>query len=127
MKLWLTLRVLGTDTLGNMIDKGFENAEIAQKRLGELPDWEIISPAQMAIVVFRYAPTDLNATQLDELNRAVSKRAIETNTACILTTQIRGQTVLRIVSIQPDLGESDMMSVIDNLNSIALELRQKLY
>lgn len=123
MKLWLTMRVLGTDALGEMIDKGFQNAEAAQKRLLELPEWEIISPAQMAIVAFRYAPADHDEATLDELNAAVSKKSIETNTACILTTQIRGKTVLRIVTIQPDLAMSEMVGIIDRLNEIAVQLK----
>jgi L-2,4-diaminobutyrate decarboxylase len=106
-----------------MIDKGFQNAEAAQKRLQELPDWKIIAPAQMAIVVFRYAPTGLDANTLDEINRAVSRRAIETNTACILTTQMEGRTVLRIVSIQPDLAEHEMTDIIDKLNDIAVQIK----
>ncbi len=86
IKLWLTLRVLGTETVGRMIDTGFYNAEAAQKRLQELPDWEIVSAAQMAIIVFRYAPVGLDAKALDQINGMISKEAIETNTACILTT-----------------------------------------
>ncbi|KAM5349400.1 hypothetical protein ACJ41O_005905 [Fusarium nematophilum] len=35
MKLWFTLRVLGVDTIGRMIDQGFLQAERAEEELGE--------------------------------------------------------------------------------------------
>ncbi|KAI0476357.1 PLP-dependent transferase [Xylariaceae sp. FL0804] len=124
MKLWLTLRVLGSDAIGAMIDRGFALAETLETRLRSLPGWEIISPAQLAIVVFRYAPTGLSDTAADEANRAISREAIARNVACILTTGIGGKTVLRTVTIQPDLTEIDVTGIVDRLDEIAREVGQ---
>jgi L-2,4-diaminobutyrate decarboxylase len=56
MRLWFSLRVLGLDTVGRMIDHGFIIAAIAEAELRKLPNWEITSPVTLSIVTFRYYP-----------------------------------------------------------------------
>ncbi|MDQ9760146.1 aspartate aminotransferase family protein, partial [Acinetobacter baumannii] len=56
LKLWLTLQVLGTDLIGSAIEHGFDLASWAEEALRELDYWEIVSPAQLAMVNFRYTP-----------------------------------------------------------------------
>jgi len=125
MKLWFTLRVLGTATIGRMIDHGFALAECAERQLRSLPDWEIVSGAQLAIVNFRFAPKDgdghskLNEQQLDELNAAVSKVLIACNVAAMLTTKLRGMTMLRICAISPHTTTQDMVEIIGKLDVAA--------
>lgn len=58
MKLWFTLRVLGVEWVGQMIDHGFVLAEAAEAKLRSLPDWQIVSSSStsLAILTFRYVP-----------------------------------------------------------------------
>ncbi|KAJ4152191.1 hypothetical protein NW765_017700 [Fusarium oxysporum] len=119
MKLWFTLRVLGVERLGKMIDHGFHLAEIAEAEVLKLPDWEITSRASMAIVTFRYAPAGKTVEELDELNAAISRHLVENNIAGILTTKLRGRVVLRICSISPVLGADQMVEVIQQTDKAA--------
>ncbi|KAH7234940.1 pyridoxal phosphate-dependent transferase [Fusarium redolens] len=120
LKLWFTLRVLGVERFGKMIDHGFHLAEIAEAEILQLSDWEITSRASMAIVTFRYAPAGKTEEELDELNAAISKHLVENNIALILTTKLRGRVVLRICSISPVLGAGEMVEVIQQSNKVAL-------
>lgn len=122
MKLWFTLQMLGTDTLESAIERGFVLAEVAESSLTKLADWEILSPAQMGIICFRYAPGDLADEDLNELNRKISKKAIEENLAAPLTTMLDGKLCLRICSIHPDLENREMERIIDGLDRIARSL-----
>ncbi|KAJ4290532.1 hypothetical protein N0V90_010749 [Kalmusia sp. IMI 367209] len=88
MKLWFTMRVLGAETLGRMIDQGFYLAEQAELALRKREEWEIISPAKMAILNFRFAPPGKSESELDALNMAISKKLFLENVAGILTTKI---------------------------------------
>ncbi|KAL2689130.1 hypothetical protein Neosp_003182 [[Neocosmospora] mangrovei] len=74
LKLWFTLRVLGVERVGKMIDHGFRLAEIAQEEVDKLNNWEVTSPASMAIVTFRYAPPSKTDEELDDLNTAISRK-----------------------------------------------------
>lgn len=74
LKLWLTLQILGTDLIGSAIEHGFQLANWAEEALRVLPDWEIISPAQLAMVNFRYAPKGYSEEELNLFNENISKK-----------------------------------------------------
>ena len=104
MKLWFTMRVLGLDMLGRMINHGVSLAERAEGDLRRLEGWEVLSVASLGIVVFRYAPIGKAEKDLDDLSIAISKRLLEKNVAGALTTKLNGKTVLRICAISPELS-----------------------
>ncbi|KAG8672492.1 hypothetical protein FPOAC2_05885 [Fusarium poae] len=119
LKLWFTLRVLGVERIGKMVDHGFDLAETAEAEVRKLPDWEVISPASMAIVTFRYAPAKKTEEELDTLNAAISKYILDNNIAGLLTTKVRGRVVLRICSISPVLRKEEMVDVIAQVSQAA--------
>lgn len=119
MKLWFSMQLLGLKAISDAINHGFALAEVVQSSLECLPNWEIISPAQMGIICFRFKPSEPSVTDLDELNRNISQAAIEKNLAAPLTTQLHGALVLRICSIHPSLSETDMRDIICQLDDIA--------
>jgi glutamate/tyrosine decarboxylase-like PLP-dependent enzyme len=119
LKLWLTLQVMGSDAVGQAIAHGFQLAEWAQDEVARLPGWQIVSPAQMAIVNFRFAPEGVAEEALDVMNRGISRRAIEEGFTAVLTTQLNGRTVLRICAIHPDATEWDMRESIRRLDRYA--------
>ncbi|KIM95800.1 hypothetical protein OIDMADRAFT_133695 [Oidiodendron maius Zn] len=119
MKLWFTLRVLGLDIMGSAIDHGLCLAECAEKELRSRPDWEVISPASLAIITFRFAPEDKAERELDALNSAISQHMIFNNIAGILTTKLNGKVVLRICAISPLLDIAEMRHVIEKLDEIS--------
>lgn len=122
MKLWFTLRVLGLDALGKMIDQGFVLAEAAEKELRALPNWTIVSNAQMAIISFRFQPEGKSEEELDQLNSLISQKVVKDNVATVLTTRLLGKTVIRICAIHPELMEEGMSSVIEALDAAACAL-----
>ena len=122
MKLWFSLQVLGLDAVGEMIDHGFVLAEKAEAELRKLHAWEIVSPASMAILNFRYCPIGKSEEELDGLNVAISQWAICHNVAAILTTNLIGRRVLRICAISPQMSEQMMCDVIKSLDMAAREL-----
>lgn len=122
MKLWFYLRVVGLDAVGNMIDHGIRLAEVAEEALGLLPDWSVVSPAQLGIVCFRFMPADIPPGDLDALNQMISRKAIETNLAAPLTTRLDGSVVLRMCSIHPELLPKQMVDIVHGLDQVAQSL-----
>lgn len=126
LKLWLTLQTLGTDKLSDMVTHGIRLAEYAESTIRALPGWEIITPAQLAVVNFRYAPKDLTPQQCDELNAEISRKMLEDGSACVLTTSLKGRTVLRICSIHPETTEDDIRETAALLDRYAREIQEGL-
>jgi L-2,4-diaminobutyrate decarboxylase len=122
MRLWFTLQVLGLDAIGQMIDHGIMLAETAETELRKLPDWEICSPATMAIVNFRCCPPGWDELKLRELNSAISRDMISRNSAGIVTTVLRGKVCLRVCSISPLLKQSEMQQIVRDLDKTALKI-----
>lgn len=122
LRLWLTMQVLGSNVLSEAIEHGFVIAECAEKELRKIADVEIISPAQLAILTFRFAPNHLSEEEKDELNQQISKKMLENGYAGIFTTQLAGKKVLRICAIHPDTAETDIFNTVALLNQFYKEL-----
>ncbi|KAJ4264249.1 hypothetical protein NW762_005443 [Fusarium torreyae] len=119
MKLWFTLRVIGVERIGTMIDHGFDLAERAEKELRHLSDWEIVSPASLGVITFRYAPKGVSEDELEVINTSISKNLISSNKAGVLTTKVRGKVALRICALSPELPLDDMSEIIKEADALA--------
>lgn len=119
MRLWFSLRVLGVDTIGQMIDRGFILAAAAEAKLATLPHWKITSPARLSIITFRFCPEGMDEKTADQVNTTISKDALQRNIAMIQTTLVHGRTSLRICAINPLTTVACMEQIIEQLHAIA--------
>lgn len=115
LKLWLTLQTLGSAEMERVINHGCALARLAEREVGKLADWEIVSPAQLGIVNFRFAPAGKTEAELDKLNQEISKEITASGYAQIFMTELRGKKVLRICSINPQTTEEDIVGTIQRL------------
>ena len=116
LKLWLTLQVLGSQAVGRVIDHGCAMAELAEQRLRSNPAWQIVCPAQLGILNFRYvADGTLPDSQLDRLNQAIAKEITDSGFAQVFTTELLGKKVLRLCIIHPETTEQDVLQTIHRL------------
>lgn len=121
LKLWFTLQVMGAEGLSAAVEHGFDLARWAEDECRKNPRIEIVSPACMAMLNFRYAPEGLAEEQLDALNQRISRRIIESGYAGVFTTELAGKKVLRICAIHPEAKEADMRGTIRRLNELCDE------
>lgn len=128
LKVWMSLQVFGADAFAAAIDRTMELAEFAQRELLADPVWEITSRPQMAVITFRCAPEALRskartdpemARKLDNLNRGIAAQMQEEAFALVLSTELRGQTVLRLCTINPRTTEEDISRTIAVLKRCA--------
>ena len=125
LKLWMSLQVFGADAFAAALERTFHLAEYAERKLRERTNWEITSEAQMAVVTFRYVPQwQTNAStesgrRSDALNRAIAARMQEQGFALVLTTELRGKTVLRLCTINPRTTEDDIAKTVEALDEHA--------
>ena len=127
LKLWMSLQVFGADAFAAAIDRTFYLAEFAEKRLRADNLWEITTPAQMAVITFRAVPADWRTNssaataknKIDAFNRVVAARMQAEGFALVLSTELRGQTVLRLCTINPRTTEDDICKTIDALAEAA--------
>lgn len=119
LKLWLTLQTMGTEKIGHIIEHGCVLAELVEKLIRETPGWEIVSPAQLGIVNFRYVSDGTRTEQeLDAINQSISKKITESGFAQIFTTELQGKKVLRMCTIHPETTEKDIYDTVKKLNDL---------
>jgi glutamate/tyrosine decarboxylase-like PLP-dependent enzyme len=112
LKLWLSLRVFGLDAFRAAIARGIALAEHAEAQLRARGGWEVVSPAQLAIVCFRRR--DHDDAQTDAMVRA----AVADGYAAPSTTVLGGRTVARLCTINPRTTEADIAGTIERLERL---------
>lgn len=116
LKLWLTLQAMGTDKIEEIIDHGCDLAKLAENILAQNPDWEIICPAQLGIINFRYKGTgNFTDKELDLINQKLAREITNSGFAQIFTTQLKGIKVLRMCIIHPETTEKDIYDTLERL------------
>lgn len=115
LKLYLSLKTFGLKAFKKAIQKGIDMAEYTQKLLEKQQDWRIITPAQLGIINFVYAPARASNEQISELSSAISKKVIADGFAMITTTKIGNLTVLRMCPIHPGLTKRDIRETVKHL------------
>ena len=112
LKVWLSLQTFGVAAFRHAITRGFELAELAERELRARKGWEILSPAQMATVCFRFGKSDELQTQLVD---AMMKDGY----ALLTSTELRGRACLRLCTINPRTTEQDIVETINRLDRFA--------
>ncbi len=119
LKLWMSLQVFGVDAFCGAIEQGIKNAKYIEKKLSALESWQIISPATLGIVTFRYYLSTKNEEELDRLNQKVADDLAESKIAFVGTTLLNGSRVLRMCTINPRTPIHDLDETIVLLDNLA--------
>ena len=122
LKLWMTVKVFGEEALRAAIQKGIDNANCAEIILRELKCFEIVTPAQLGVVTFRFIPPPGAAISSNALTTAIYDANRERGHSMLTTTSIRGQTVLRVCTINPRTTEADLSSSIQLLATLGNDI-----
>ncbi|KAA3625369.1 MAG: aminotransferase class V-fold PLP-dependent enzyme [Flavobacterium sp.] len=123
LKFYMSIKSFGLAAFRKAITYNIELAERVESLLRESEHWEIISPATLAVINFRYnlIVQKLNETQLDDLNQYISKKIMLSKEAVLMTTVLNGQIVLRMCLINPRTTMDDVKSTLDLCRKFALE------
>ncbi len=120
LKVWLSLKVFGLDAFRAAVERGFELAEHAERVVASMPGWEIVAPAYMAMLSFRYVTGD--DARSDALQTAIMEEMLADGYAIVSTTSLRGRTVLRMCTINPRTTEDEIAETLHRLDEMAQRL-----
>ena len=108
LKVWLSLKTFGLEAFRSAITTGFELAEFAEEELRARKGWQVLSPAHMGIVCFRYGDDGALQTRLvDEM--------LKDGYAFLTSTKLKGVTCLRLCTINPRTTREDIVGTLDCL------------
>ena len=115
LKLWLSMRAFGLAEFRRAIDVGFEMAELAEAELRADARWEVVTPAQLGIVTFRWRDESRSDAEVDALLARVVDRMREDGYALVMSTMLKGRPALRMVPIHPGARAEEIRETIRRL------------
>src|SRR6185437_13462572 len=114
LKVWLSLSYFGVDAFRAAIDRCLDLALRAERLIGEHPELELLSPAQLGIVCFRRRfPGVEQEWQSARLNAALVGRFEQSGLGLVSSTTLDGRYAIRLCILNHTTTEADVERTID--------------
>ncbi|MDY0779393.1 aspartate aminotransferase family protein [Tenacibaculum sp. IB213877] len=114
LKFYMSIKTYGLEAFRDAVSYNIQLTENVEAHLRESREWEVISPATLAVINFRYNPigADLNEKEIDAINQQISQRVMESKEAVLVTTILNKQVVLRMCLINPKTSMDDVLETL---------------
>ncbi|MGO2608115.1 MAG: pyridoxal phosphate-dependent decarboxylase family protein [Brachybacterium tyrofermentans] len=113
LKLWTTLRALGPDELGRMVDRVCDLATEVRCLLEDDPDLHVLGTTDLSTVIFRFQPAGLDDARADELQPLIRRILFQSGRAMVARTTIDGASYLKLTLLNPEATLTDIAAVLD--------------
>jgi glutamate/tyrosine decarboxylase-like PLP-dependent enzyme len=125
LKIWLTIKHFGLARYRAVISRTLDLARHAQSLMEAAPGIEVVTPAVLSVVTFRYVPRGvpgagqrLAEAAVERINEEILRRIWESGRAMLSSTRVRGRYVLRICVVNHNTRLKD----VEELVRLVLEL-----
>lgn len=122
LKVWLTFKTYGIDALRSQIERNVAQASYLAQRVDAHPLLELLAPAPLNVVCFRFVPVTRPGIDLDALNREILMRLHERGIAVPTSTRIRGAFGLRCAMVNHRSMREDFDVLVESVASIGREI-----
>ncbi|MGW2556105.1 lysine decarboxylase DesA [Streptomyces sp. NPDC001635] len=114
LKLWLTLRTMGADGIGQLFDEVCELAQEGWKLLAVDPRFDVVVRPELSTLVFRYIPTAVtDPAEIDRANLYARKALFASGDAVVAGTKVGGRHYLKFTLLNPETTADDISAVLD--------------
>lgn len=124
LKVWMSIQTFGLAKFREAIDRTIGFAIEAGALVEQTEGLELLSPPSLGVVCFRYLPAGANWTpeRIEKLNEAIQARIIESATAMISSTRLRGIYSLRLCIMSHQTEWGDVRETIELIAEFGREL-----
>ena len=122
LAVWATLRAYGRSGYREMVERHLDLAQRLAGRVDDAPDLELLAPALLNIVCFRFNPPGADESDLNDLNARLGEAVLEDGRVYAGTTVYGGRTALRPAIVNWRTREEDIDLFVD----VVRELGQRL-
>lgn len=119
LKLWVTLRALGADGIGAMVDAVCDLTVAVRQDLAGDRDFRLVGTTDLSTVLFRYEPDGLDPAHADALVPQVRRVLFDSGRALVAKTVIDGRPCLKLTLLNPDATLADIRGVLELVRSAA--------
>jgi L-2,4-diaminobutyrate decarboxylase len=122
LKLWLTLRVMGPDLVGEYFDAAIDLAVAVHDRIRHYPDVEVAAVPTLSTLVFRYRAPHLEEPQTGRLNKRIRSTLFARGTAVVAGTTVDGRQFLKLTLLNPKATVEDIVGIVDQIRGVGRDL-----
>lgn len=112
LKTWFTIKVYGAEQLGRSIARTCELARYMSRRIGTLPELELLAPVSLNIVCFRVRCAGLDAAGTDRVNAEIVIALQESGIAAPSTTTVAGRLAIRAAIVNHRTRSTDIDALL---------------
>lgn len=113
LKLWTTLRTLGPDRIGDLLDAVVDLAAEVRADLVADPDFRVVGHGDLSTVLFRFSEHGVDDDVLDTVNEAARQRLYATGLGAVARTRYEGRAWLKLTLLNPATTVADVQQVLD--------------
>ncbi|MFC9588375.1 pyridoxal phosphate-dependent decarboxylase family protein [Streptomyces sp. NPDC056944] len=114
LKLWMTLRVMGADGVGELFDEVCDLAREGFELLAADPRYDVVVEPQLSTLVYRYVPeTATSPEDVDRANLHARKALFASGEAVVAGTKVGGRQYLKFTLLNPETTAADIAAVLD--------------
>ena len=122
LKLWVTLRALGADRIGEMFDTVIDLAGAVGDEIAADPELELVGRTQLSTVLFRVRPEGVDDLARDALVAGVRRVLFESGRALVAKTVIDGRPCLKLTLLNPETTLDDIRQILGMVKDAATTL-----
>ncbi|PTM92241.1 lysine decarboxylase DesA [Streptomyces spinosirectus] len=114
LKLWMTLRVMGADGIGELFDQVCDLASEGWRMLAADPRFDVVVRPSLSTLVFRYVPAAVTGPdEIDRANLYARKALFASGDAVVAGTKVGGRHYLKFTLLNPETTTDDIAAVLD--------------
>ncbi|MFF7599991.1 lysine decarboxylase DesA [Streptomyces mirabilis] len=114
LKLWMTLRVMGADGIGELFDEVCDLAQEGWKLLVADPRFDVVVEPSLSTLVFRFIPAAVtDPAEIDRANLYARKALFASGDAVVAGTMVGARHYLKFTLLNPETTADDIAAVLD--------------
>jgi glutamate/tyrosine decarboxylase-like PLP-dependent enzyme len=122
LKVWMSLHANGAAHHGRLIAQNVRQAQRLAARVGEHPSLELLAPAPLNVVCFRFVSPGMDDAALDRINEEILLRLQERGLAVPSGTRLGGRYAIRVANVNHRSRASDFEDLIADVEKIGREV-----
>jgi L-2,4-diaminobutyrate decarboxylase len=122
LKLWMTLRTMGAEQIGDMFDAVIDRAHEVYLEICDDQDFEAVAAPTLSTVLFRYRPAGMTVAECDELMPRLRQRLFYGGRAIVAGTTIGGHYWLKFTLLNPNTTMGNLRDVLNLIRGTGTEM-----
>ena len=122
LKLWMTLRIMGPDCVGDYFDAAIDLAQQVHAETASMPDIEVAAPPSLSTIIFRYHPVGAATDDLGALNEQIRAELYQRGNGMVAATKVDGSTWLKLTLLNPRATVADITAILEGISGIGDDL-----